>query len=148
MITSRNGMRYATIGVGFSLVCLGGVGIYLGSHYYPFRALGLLAVLAAAYLFRTAAQSGPAKEQMSFQHPKGSVPLQAGLLQRAKGPGPLLWGVSIALLPVLGVAFLLVQNDAVNGGHEAWPLDILFGHILVCCIVWAILTTKLMRRRR
>jgi hypothetical protein len=119
------------------LLTLGGVGLYLGSHNHMFRSLGVLSVVAATYIIRptTVRSNSPIA-------PNGDVTL------KAKGPGPLLWGISLALVPLLGVALLLVQNDAAAGGHEAWPVDVLFGVILVCCIVWALLTTQIMNRRR
>jgi hypothetical protein len=61
----------------------------------------------------------------------------------AKGPGRLLWIISLALVPLLAAAFFLLHIDAVNGGHEAWPADVFGGVGLACAVVWGYLVAKL-----
>jgi hypothetical protein len=112
------------------------VGIYLGSHNYPIRALGLVAIMASAYLVR-----------ISHVHDRPGVPEASGRgkdLKAAKGPGRLLWIVSLVLVPLLGAAFFLLHIDAVNGGHEAWLADVFAGIGLACAIVWGYLAAKIL----
>ena len=61
----------------------------------------------------------------------------------AKGPGRVLWVLSIALLPLLILAWYLLDRDAINGGHEVWPVDVFAGVGLVCTIVWSFLAARI-----
>ena len=110
MSTSQNVVRkkHGLFVLAMLLLSLGGVGIYLGSHNYPIRAVGVVAVMASAYLIRIA----------NVHDRSGS---QGTGLTAVKAPGRLLWIISLALVPLLGAAFYLLQIDAANGGHEAWP---------------------------
>ena len=127
--------RYGILVLAILLLLLGGVGIYAGSHNYPIRALGLVAVMASTYLVR-----------ISRVHDRSNLPEandRGSDLKTAKGPGRLLWIVSLALVPLLGAALFLMHIDAVNGGHEAWPADVFAGVALVCCVVWSYLGAKI-----
>jgi len=129
--------RYGLFVLAILLLLLGGVGIYVGSHNYPIRALGLVAIMVSAYLVR-----------ISHVHDGSDLPEASGQgkdLKTAKGPGRLLWIVSLALVPLLGAAFFLLHIDAVNGGHEAWPADAFAGVGLACAIVWGYLAAKIFR---
>lgn len=125
MNSSRTGKNCGRLFTAVFLLTLGAVGLYLGLHNHLFRSLGLLAIMMAMYVIKPRSrQSDP--------------PAGAGAdlsLRKVKRPAPLLWGASLALVPILGIALLLVHNDAANGGHEVWPLDVLFGVILVCCVM-------------
>jgi hypothetical protein len=127
--------RYGSFVLAILLLLLGGVGIFVGSHNYPIRALGLVAIMASAYLVR-----------ISHVHDRSDLPEASGQgkdLKTAKGPGRLLWIVSLVLVPLLGAAFFLLHIDAVNGGHEAWPADVFAGIGLACAIVWGYLAAKI-----
>jgi len=137
MNSSQNAARkrYSLIVLAILLLLLGGAAIYAGSHNYPIRALGLVAVMASAYLVR-----------ISHVHDRSGLPevkSRGTDLNTAKGPGRLLWIVSMALVTLLGVAFFLLHIDAVNGGHEAWPADVFAGVGLACAIVWSYLAAKI-----
>lgn len=142
MITSQNlaGKRYVLFVLAIPLLLLGGLGIYVGSHNYPIRALGVVAIMASAYLVR-----------ISHVHRKPGLLVEAGGpgtdFTIAKGPGRLLWIISLALVPLLGGALFLMHIDAVNGGHEAWPADVFGGVGLVCAVVWGYLIAKLSAAR-
>ena len=135
MVTSRSSKRYGLLVAGILLLSVGVIGIYLGDHNFPIRALGLLAVILATYPI-TASRRQP--------NEAGGVVT----VKTSKGPGPFLWLISIALVPVFGAALFLMHIDAANGGHEAWPADVFFWVALVCCVVWALLTTKILARGR
>jgi hypothetical protein len=127
--------RYGLFVLAILLLLLGGVGIYVGSYNYPIRALGVMAIIASAYLV-----------QISHVHDRSGLPEANGRrtdLRTTRGPGPLLWMVSLALVPLLGAAFFLLHIDAVNGGHEAWPADVFAGVGLACAIVWGYLVAKI-----
>jgi hypothetical protein len=128
--------RYGLFVAAILLLLLGGVGIYLGPHNYPIRAVGLVAIMASAYLVR-----------ISHVHDRPGLPKASGWetdLKTAKGPGRLLWIVSLALVPLLGASGFLLHIDAVNGGHEAWPADVFAGVVLACAIVWGYLAAKIL----
>jgi hypothetical protein len=137
VITFQNVVRkrYVFLVLAILLLLLGGVGIYVGSHNYPIRALGVVAVMASAYLVR-----------ISHVHDRSGLPEASGRgtgFKTAKGPGPLLWIISLTLVPLLGAAFFLLHIDAVNGGHEAWPADVFAGVGLTCAVVWGYLVARI-----
>jgi len=137
VIASQNAAwkRYSLFVLAILLLLLGGVCLYFGSHNYPIRALGLVAIIASTYLVR-----------ISHVHDRSSSTDATGQgtdLNMAKGPGRPLWIVSLALIPSLGAAFFLLHIDFVNGGHQAWPADVFAGVVLACAIVWGYLAAKL-----
>ena len=137
MSTSQNVVRkrYGLFVLATLLLLFGGVGIYLGSHNYAIRVLGLAAIMASVYLVRISnVHDRPGLPEASR---RGKYP------KTAKGQGRLLWIVSVALVPLLGASFFLLHIDAVNGGHEAWPADVFAGVVLACAIVWGYLAAKI-----
>ena len=117
------------------LLLLGGVGIYIGSNNYPIRVLGLASIMASVYLARISrVRNGP-----SLSETRGL----GTNCKTQKGPGRLLWIISLALVPLLGASAFLLHIDAVNGGHEAWPADIFAGVVLACAIVWGYLAARI-----
>jgi len=60
------------------------------------------------------------------------------------GPGRLAWVISVALVPLLAVSFLLLQSDALHGGHAAWPVDVFAAVAVACAVTWGYLVSKLM----
>lgn len=136
-ITSQNvaRKRYGSLILAILLLMLGGVGIYFGSHNYPIRALGLVAIMASTYLVR-----------ISRVHDRSGLPEASGRgtdLKTTKDPGRMLWIVSLTLVPLLGAALFLLHMDSVNGGHEAWPADVFAGIGLACTLVWSYLVSKI-----
>lgn len=122
--------RYGLFVLAILLLVLGGVGIYFGSHNFPIRALGLTAIVASTYFVRIS----HVRDRSSLSHSTGQV-----IKVKTKGPGRLLWIVSLGLVPLLGGAFVLMHIDFVNGGHDAWPVYVFAGVVLVCAIVWSYL---------
>ena len=137
MIRSQNvaRKRYGLLVPALLLLLLGGVGIYLGSHNYAIRALGLVAIMGSTYLVR-----------ISRVRDRSGLPVASGSgtdLKAPKGQGRLLWIVSLALVPLLSTAFLLMHIDFVTGGHEAWPVYVFAGVALACAIVWSYLGARI-----
>jgi len=137
VITSQNvaWKRYGLLALAILLLLLGGLGLYVGSHNYPIRALGLVAIMASTYLVR-----------ISRVHDQSGLPDASGSrtdLKIAKGPGRLLWIIALALVLLQGAAFYLMHVDAINGGHEAWPAYVFAGVGLVCAVVWGYLVAKI-----
>lgn len=137
MSTSQNVVhkRYGLFVLAILLLLVGGVGIYLGSHNYPIRVLGLVAIMASVYLVR-----------ISYVHDRLGLSPASGPgkdVKTTRRPGRLLWIVSLALVPLLAASSFLLHNDAVNGGHDTWPADLFAGVVLVCAGVWGYLAAKI-----
>jgi FtsH-binding integral membrane protein len=127
--------RYGLFVLAILLLLLGGAGIYLGSHNYPIRVLGLVALMASVYLVR-----------ISNVHNGSSLPEArgpGGNFKTEKSPGRILWVVSLVLVPLLVASGFLLHIDAVNGGRETWPVDLFAGVGLACAIVWGYLAAKI-----
>jgi hypothetical protein len=129
VITSQKAAkRYGLLAL--ALLLLGGVGIYFGSHNFLIRALGLAALMATTYFVRIS----HVRDRSVFPEASGRT-----MELTTRGPRTLLWSVSVALIPVLGAAFLLMHVDFANGGHEAWPVYLFAGVALACAIIWSYL---------
>jgi hypothetical protein len=138
MTTSQNPTRkrYSLLVLAILLLLFGGVCLYLGSHNFQIRSLGLAAILASGYAVRIARA-----------HDRPNLPNANGRgkdLRKSKGPSRQLWIVSAALMPVLGVAVFLMCSDAVtDGGNATWPVDVFAWVAVVCTIVWSYLASKI-----
>lgn len=130
--------RYGIFLLAILLVLLGGAGIYLGSRHYLIRVLGVVAIMASTYFVR-----------ISLVHNRSALSETSDGdrdFTTARGPGTLLWIISLALVPLLGVAFFLLHTDALNGGHEGWPATVFAAVGLTCAIVWGYLVAKIRSR--
>ena len=131
----KHGLRVLAV----FLLLLGGIGIYLGSDNYPIRVLGAIAILASVCVLRIYRSSTRIAPAIATEN-------TASML--TSGPGRLLWIISFAMVPLLGAAWFLLHVDAVNGGHQAWPVDVFAGVALICCVVWSFLYAKIRSARR
>ena len=132
--------RYGLFVLAILLLLLGGVGIYLGSNNYPIRVLGLISIMVSVYFVK-----------ISRVYNGSSLHEARGPGKNYKienGPGRLLWIVSLAAVALLGASGFLLHIDAVNGGHEAWPVDIFAGVALACAIVWGYLAARIFAGRQ
>ena len=141
MITGQNAPRkqYGLLALAAILLLLGGVVIYIGSHNFAIRAVGIAVVMASAYLVQTS----NVRNRSGSTKPSGEVNNR----KVANALGRLLWIVSVSLVPVLVGAWYLFYLDAANGGHVAWPADVLGGVVLVCAVVWGLLVAKIFGER-
>ena len=141
MITSQNvaRKRYGLLVPALLLLLLGGVGIYLGSHNYAIRALGLVAIMGSTYLVRISRVG----DRSGFPEASGRT-----MELTTEGPRRWLWIVSLVLVPLLGAAFFLMHIDFANGGHEAWPVYVFAGVALACAIVWSYLGARIFAGRQ
>jgi hypothetical protein len=126
--------RYGLFVLAILLFLFAGVGIYLGSHNYAIRMLGLAALIAGVYLVR-----------ISRVHNRPGWPEGGGTknFNAVGGPGRLAWIIALSMVPLLCAAYYLMYIDAANGGHEAWPADVFAGVGVACVIAWGYLVTKL-----
>jgi hypothetical protein len=119
--------RYLLLSLAIALFALAAVTLLLGSSYPAIRPLAGIACVAGAYLAR---MSKGQRSQSLANVPVAGVGFteQKRLIRR-------LWVISIALVPLLGVALILMYVDAANGGNETWPVYVFAGVSLACAAV-------------
>jgi hypothetical protein len=121
--------RYALLSLAVVLFALAAVTMLLGSGYASIRPFAGLACIAGAYLARMS--KGQASQSFA------NVPVAGVGFTEQKRFRRLLWVRSIALVPLLGVAWILMYVDQANGGNETWPAYVVFGVTLACAAVWS-----------
>ncbi len=129
--------RYGLFVLAVLVLLSGGMALAVGSHDYTIRSLGLVAVLASTYLLR-----------ISNVHTRSASPVasrQGADFKPIKSPGRLVWAVGVALVPILGVSFRYLYNDAVHGGHTALPVYVFAGVIVACASFWSYLLSRILR---
>lgn len=131
VVTYPKGPRksYSLFVLAILLLLFGGVAFALGGHDFTIRTLGLLAIVASTYLVRMS----------NVRDATGPAPG----LKIDQDPGRMLWVISIALVPLLVASFFLLHVDALNGGHDAWPVYLFAGVVLVCAGVWGALVARI-----
>lgn len=142
MITRQGGSRkqYGLRALAVILLLFGGVLIYIGSHNFAIRFVGLAVVMVSVYLV-----------QASNVHNRSGLPEASGEVNRpiaATAPGRLLWMISLSLVPVVAGAWYLLHLDALNGGQTAWPAYLFAGVAVVCAVVWGLLVVSVSGGRR
>ena len=128
--------RYVLFSLAIVLFALAAVAFLVGSSYSSVRPFAGIACIAAVYLVR---MSNVHRSQSLANVPVAGVGFTEEMRFRRR-----LWVISIALVPLLGVALFLMYVDAANGGNESWPVYVLFGVVLVCAAVWGGLAAKIM----
>jgi hypothetical protein len=121
------------------LLLIGGVLIYIGSHNFPIRAIGIAFVMASTYLI-----------QVSNARNRSAAPDASNEVNNRKSGNAakrVLWIASVSLVPILAAAWYLLHLDAVKGGKTAWPADLFAGVGLVCAVVWSLLMVMISRGR-
>jgi hypothetical protein len=118
------------------LLVLGGVFIFIGSHNFAIRTVGLAFVLASTYLI----QASKVRDRLALPEARGEVnnPKVTGV------QGRLLWIVSVSLVPALAGAWYLLDLDAANGGQAAWPVYVFTGVGLICAVVWSLFAVRIL----
>ena len=132
--------RYGLFSLAILLLLLGGAALFLGSHNFPIRAVGVVGCIVSVYLVRISNVHGGST---------ATIAANQGADTKAKErPGRLIWMVGIALLLLTGVSFLYLYQDALHGYHEALPVYVFAGVGLVCALVWSYLFSKLRQGAR
>lgn len=127
-LPKRNGLFILAI----LLLLSGGIAIFVGTHDYTIRSLGLAAVIGSTYLVR-----------ISNIHASPVISKRDSDFKTVERPGRLLWTISVALIPVLAVAFLYLYKNAIDGGHSALPAYVFAGVTLACTAVWSYLVSRM-----
>jgi hypothetical protein len=128
--------RYGVFSLSIALLLLGVVGVVVGSRNYLLRLLGLLAIVGSTQLVRIS------KVQVS---PPSTATIDLDADTEGKKFSRVMWIVGIALLPMIGFAYLCLYEDALHGYHQAWPLYVFTGVGLACAVVWPYLLTRILR---
>jgi uncharacterized membrane protein len=123
------------------LLLVSGIAAFLtGFHNYIVRSIGVLAIVASVYFVR-------ASNFHSSQTPPVANEIMEDL-SATNGLGPVAWIIGVVLLLMLIFSFLLVQSDALHGGHTAWPADLFGAVALTCAVTWGYILSKFMSGRR
>lgn len=127
---------YGVFSLAIALLLLGVVGVVAGPRNYLVRLLGLLAIMGGTQLARIS------KVKVS---PPSPLTIDLDADTEAKKLSRLMWIVGIALLPMMGVSYLCLYEDALHGYHQAWPLYLFTGVGLACAVVWPYLFKRILR---
>jgi hypothetical protein len=126
----RNGLYSLAI----VLLVLAGVAGIMGLHNPMIRSLGGAGVLASLYLLRRSRASWlPPSYVPIDQNDKSDAGMGLERIMRIVG---------IALIPLLGVSFFYLHQDALHGYHEVLPVYVFAGVGLACALVWSYLVSK------
>ena len=139
MITSQKAprKRYGLFILAVLILLSGGAALYVGSHDFMIRSLGLVAILVSVYLVRIS----HVHDRSDFSGTSG----RSADIKAAKGPGRLLWIVSLALLPILAASYLYMDYVAAHGGYTGLPAYLFAGVIVICATVWGYLATRMIQ---
>ena len=128
--------RFGLFRLAILLLLLGGVALLVGSSSPAIRAIGIVACIVSVYLVR-----------ISNVHTQPNLPItpyQGPDSKTASGAGRLVWAVGIVLLPIAGVSFFYLYQDALNGYNEMLPVYVFAAVGLVCTLVWSYLVSKVL----
>lgn len=70
----------------------------------------------------------------------------AKLESTSNGPGAVAWVLSVLAVLAIAVSYWLMRQDALNGGHQAWPADAFAGSAFFAAVVFGYIGAKLTRR--
>ena len=132
---TTNYRSYGVFSLAILLLILGGAAIYLGSHDFSIRSLGLVACLASAHLIRTWRVRGRKSSALVIDRSMGPG--------AETGPARSVWIIGAALVPVAVLSYLYLYQDAQNGYHEVLPVYVFAGVAIICAGVWSYLASRL-----
>lgn len=122
--------RYSLFVLAIVLLALGALAIAFSGYNFLINAFGLLMILAAVRLVRASnvhAQTmptGPARDP------------------NARRVGPLAWVFGVVSLFAVGASYYLLHLDAVDGGHQGWPVYLFSAAVLFCAAALGYLAAK------
>jgi hypothetical protein len=122
--------RYSLFVLAILLLLLGGAALSIGPKYSAIRSFAGVAFIVAVYLIR-----------VSNVHTRSTLAVSSN--PASNRPGRLMWIVGFALLVVLGISFLYLYKDALDGYHEVLPVYLFAGVGIACAGVWGYIASKL-----
>jgi hypothetical protein len=121
--------------LGVLVLVLGAMDFVIGFHNGTGRTFAMISVLVSVYLIRTS-EGQRANVLVDATDPRIHV-------RPTNRPGPLMWIVSAALVPLVGASYLLLRSDAVRGGTEVWPVYLFAGVMVIAMLFWSALVARL-----
>jgi len=106
---SQTQKRYSLFVLAILLLLLGGAALSMGPKYSAIRSFAGVAFVVAVYLTR-----------VSNVHARSTLAVTSD--PASNRLGRLMWIVGFALLVVLGISFLYLYKDALDGYHEVLPV--------------------------
>lgn len=128
--------RYGLFSLAILLFLLAGAALFLGSHNFAIRSVGLVGCIVGVYLVRASNVHAPRASAVAAGEGPDS--------REKKRPGPLMWTVGVALLLLAGASFFYLYQDALHGYQEALPVYVFAGVGLACALVWSYLVSKVL----
>lgn len=128
-----NKRRNGAFALAILLLLFAGGALLLEENNVVIRTVAMLALLVSVYCVRLS-RSGST-----------TIETQRTGSNLATRPGRSIWIVSIILLPVLGMSFASLYIDAAHGYHQAWPVYVFTGTIIVCMVCWSYLLAITLR---
>jgi len=105
---------------------------------FPLRSFGLLIFIGGVFLVR-----------LSNVHDIKAGRFTASQTVNASGrkrPGFIAWALSFACAVAIALSYICMRNDALAGGHEAWPAYAFAASAVVAAVVWGYVVAKLVKR--
>ncbi len=131
MSDSKPRKNYTLYALAIALFVAGALATILAAHNFALRAYGFAGVMAAIGLAR-----------MSNVHSgRPRLPGQPAPINLGK-PKTYEWMIGLALLAVLGAAFVALLDDARHGYQAVMPVYFFTGAALVNTVYWPYLITK------
>jgi hypothetical protein len=117
------------------VLALGGWALVNGTHNFAIRSMGDILILVSMYLLsksrgQSASVSVDTADSLTHSKPTNR-------------PGPLMWIISAAMVPLVGTSYLLLRNDAARGGNQVWPVYLFAGLMVVAGSFWSALVARL-----
>jgi len=130
--------KYGLFALAIILLLSGGVTLVIGFNDFMARSLGVLMCVVSAYLVRVSNVRGL----------KGlrNTDSQNLNLVMPKRPGRAAWVWGVASAVALGISFIYLYKDALDGYNQVWPVYAFAGSALICASVWSYIVAKLMQR--
>ena len=120
--------------VGLLLFLSGAVINFLYFNSFPIRSTGLLICLAGALLMRNSAvnaNNGAPSSDWTNARPT-----------TRELPGRLAWTMSGVVTLAVAISYNCLRQDALNGGHEVWPVYAFAISALAAAISWGCIVSK------
>jgi hypothetical protein len=133
-----NEKRYGLFAVGFVIILAGIVAMFFWSRYF-----GPVVLLAGVYLVKVSKVQGLGDLLTRGGEHGGTEMISRPSAAAGNRPSAMMWVTGVFLLLVVGISYFILHEDAVHGGHQAWPADLFAFTGLVCGLYWSYLITKL-----
>jgi hypothetical protein len=111
----------------FLLLGAAALALYFGRHNFPIRAIGIIAIMSAVALTRSA--QGP----LSIAEQKNRPPALTIFH----------WAIAILLAAASIVAYRMLWATGQDGGQSVWPVYLFAGTTLIAGAYWAAFLTRL-----